>query len=134
MNRPKILNVACALIEKDGKVLITQRQKPAELAGLWEFPGGKLHYGESARACIVREIKEELSIAIEPLVALNPANCYRQNLTICLIPYICKHISGHIVLHEHADIQWVQPTELKAIQWCPADVPIVQHYLQYINL
>lgn len=99
----------------------------------WEFPGGKIESDETPEHCLVREIKEELNIEIEILRDL-PANTHAYpSITIKLIPFICKHMKGEIVLHEHADFKWLHSNELLDLDWADADVPIVKSFLNLIN-
>jgi 8-oxo-dGTP diphosphatase len=125
-----MIEVACALIEHAGKVLVAQRGLHKAEGGLWEFPGGKLERGESAEACIVREIREELGLQIAPYARLTPAIHAYPGKTICLIPLRCHWLGGKLQLHEHADCRWLLPAELFSLQWCPADVAIVEEYVR----
>ena len=122
--------VTCALIEQAGKVLITQRSQTMPLPLLWEFPGGKLHDGETEEACLVREILEELNLVVLPLQRLTPATYTSGSKTIVLIPFLCRIIGGELHLTEHAQSQWVLPEELLKFDWCPADLPIVEEYMR----
>ncbi|EMR01260.1 (deoxy)nucleoside triphosphate pyrophosphohydrolase [Cesiribacter andamanensis] len=122
--------VACALIEHNGRVLVAQRGLHKSEGGLWEFPGGKLEPGESPEACIVREIAEELSLQISPYARLAPAIHVYPGKSIRLIPLLCRLHGGKLQLHEHAACQWLLPQELPALAWCPADVPIVEEYIR----
>ncbi|MBW7469018.1 (deoxy)nucleoside triphosphate pyrophosphohydrolase [Pontibacter aydingkolensis] len=127
------MKVLCGIIEKDGYVLITQRSASMSQPLLWEFPGGKLEAGETEKACLVREIQEELSINVSPVQRLDPARYTYPDKTIDLIPYTCTYNSGTIRLLEHATYKWVKPVELTAYVWCPADVPIIHTYLQQLQ-
>jgi 8-oxo-dGTP diphosphatase len=97
---------------------------------LWEFPGGKIEPNESETECLIREVKEELSIDIHPHLKLNPVTYTYPDKTIILIPYICHFTSGDIHLLEHAKYEWVLPVSLLQYNWCPADLPIVKDYLK----
>ena len=110
-------------------MLAAQRSASMSLPLKWEFPGGKIELGETAEDCLVREIEEELNIAIEVVGEL-PANVHEYpTVTIMLIPFVCKHISGSIVLKEHDDFKWLNKNELLALDWTEADIPILKHYL-----
>src|SRR5438067_2370928 len=125
-----MLQVTCALITNNqAQVLAAQRSETMGLPLKWEFPGGKIEPEETAEDCLVREIKEELNIEISIIEAL-PSNTHTYpKITIELIPFICEHISGKIILKEHAQYRWLHKNELLALDWADADVPIVKHYL-----
>lgn len=125
-----MIRVTCALIEQGDKVLITQRSAAMSQPLLWEFPGGKVEAGETEEACLVREIQEELNLIISPQQALSSSTCTYPNKTIELIPFICSLVSGEIMLLEHAALKWVAVTELRDYDWCPADIPIVEEYIE----
>jgi 8-oxo-dGTP diphosphatase len=95
----------------------------------WEFPGGKLREGESESECLMREIREELAIEVAPLRRLNDSEHDYGDRSVRLIPFVCRFVSGEIVLHEHAEAQWLSPGELSALDWCAADVPVLEEYL-----
>ncbi len=126
----KEIKVTCAIIEYEGQVLVTQRSAAMAQPLLWEFPGGKLEPNESEIDCLIREIKEELSVTIVPHLRLNPVSYSYSDKAILLIPYICTFVKGNIVLAEHAMYEWVHPDSLVAYNWCPADLPIVEEYLK----
>lgn len=128
-----MVKVICGIIEKNGLVLITQRSHKMMHPLLWEFPGGKLEPGETEQECLVREISEELGISIKPNLRLQPATYTYPDKTIQLIPYTCAFISGSIHLLEHASHKWIKPNELEAHNWCPADIPIIEHYLHLLS-
>lgn len=123
------LNVSCAIIEHQGLVLAVQRNANMDNPLLWEFPGGKVEEGESAANSIVREIKEELGISIQITGALNSSTHSGNARNIRLLPFICRWVGGTLQLHEHADARWLQPAALSMLPWCPADVPIVEDYI-----
>lgn len=124
-----MIRVTCALIEKAGKVLITQRSITMSQPLLWEFPGGKIEVGETEEACLIREIKEELNITITCLHRLTPSVCTYPNIKVELIPFVCSLIGGEIKLLEHAAYRWVEVEELMLYDWSPADIPIVEEYI-----
>lgn len=123
------MKVICALLEQHGRVLVTQRSENMREPLLWEFPGGKLEAGESEQECLVRELREELTLSIEPVLRLSPVVHHSPDRTIELIPYICMYHGGAIQLIEHRAYQWAKQDELPNYAWCPADLPIVQEYL-----
>ena len=121
-----LLNVACAIIEHNGRVLSVQRSSRMRQPLLWEFPGGKLNAGEQAADCVVREINEELGILVEPAKKLSE----QENGFIRLIPFICRWVSGQLQLHEHAQARWLKTDGFSRLSWCPADVPVWKEYIK----
>lgn len=124
------IKVTCAIIVgSDGKVLVAQRSDKMSLPFKWEFPGGKIEPDELPERCLIREIKEELDIEIEVVTQL-PINIHHYaNISIELIPFICRHTTGTIILKEHANFKWLPKNELLALDWADADVPILIYYL-----
>lgn len=128
------LQVACALIEQDGRVLAARRSAAMSMPLKWEFPGGKIHEGESAEACLKREIREELGIDVavgHPLTAVThryPA------LTVTLYPFRCSILAGTITLHEHAALAWLMPGDLPALDWADADRPVIEEYRDLVRI
>lgn len=127
----KIIKVACAIIERDGKILAAQRSEKMILPLKWEFPGGKVNEGEKAEECIVREIKEELDINIGIKNKLTSYIHEYDNVSIELIPFVCYIISGEMKLKEHKDIIWDYAENLLNLNWADADVNALN---EYINL
>jgi len=122
--------VTCAIIEKAGLVLVTQRSEKMALALKWEFPGGKVEEDESEEACLIREIKEELNIQIKIVKPLKPnTHHYPNGKEIQLVPFICEYLSGDFQLAEHADYKWLNKEALLGLDWAAADIPIVQEYI-----
>jgi 8-oxo-dGTP diphosphatase len=125
-----IINVTCAIIMIENKILVTQRSEKMKLPLKWEFPGGKLEENESEIDCIKREIKEEINIEIEVLRKLSNSIYDYGNFKINLIPFIAKHILGEIKLTEHKDYKLLQKKELLNLDWAEADLPIVEEFLK----
>jgi 8-oxo-dGTP diphosphatase len=122
--------VTCAIIEKAGLVLVTQRSEKMALALKWEFPGGKVEDGESEEACLLREIKEELNIQIKLGKPLKPnTHHYPNGKEIQLVPFVCEYMSGDLQLAEHADYKWLKKEALLGLDWAEADIPIVEEYI-----
>ncbi len=117
-------------------VLVVCRAEGKHLAGLWEFPGGKVHMGEAPKDCIVREIKEELSLVVSPITALEQVEHTYEGKdgpekTIQLIPFICSILDGTLELREHTEARWLWPEDLKTLKLCPADVPVALAYIEH---
>jgi len=120
------IHVVGAVIIEDGLVLCAQRGQDQNLAGLWEFPGGKIEPGESPTAALEREIAEELGCIIEVGDLITTTTHEYEFGIINLTTFYCRLISGTPTTSEHASIRWLRPEELLAIEWAPADVPAVQ--------
>ncbi len=124
----KHLHVACAIIEKDGKVLCTQRSATMSLPLKWEFPGGKIHDGEQPEACLQRELREELNLEIAVGRPLPPTTYQYPSFLVTLYPFLCKITAGEMKLHEHKDFRWLEPERLEELDWAEADGPVIGSY------
>ena len=119
--------VTAAIIERKGKFLITQRKKDSHNALRWEFPGGKLDFGEDPRACLKREIKEELGINIIPKEIFEySSHVYGGKKHIVLLAFICKFKSGKLQKIHINDYAWASPEEMKNYDITEADLPFVE--------
>lgn len=125
-----MLNVTCAIIIIEDKILVTQRSETMKLPLKWEFPGGKLEVNESEENCIKREIKEEINIEIEILARLKSTTHDYGIFEIQLIPFLSKYVSGEIKLSEHRDYKLLEKSELLNLDWAEADLPIVEEFLK----
>lgn len=123
------LDVVCAVIERDGKILVAKRQPGGPAGGKWEFPGGKIKSGETANEAICREIEEELGCTVRPLGGLNRTLHEYSNFTISLLPMICELDSGEPKALEHTEIRWLAADQLSNLDWAEADLAIVTDYL-----
>jgi 8-oxo-dGTP diphosphatase len=131
----KTIRVTCAIIIKEERILVAQRGEKMDLPFKWEFPGGKIEANESADACLIREIKEELNIEIEIKKAFKSSfHSYDGGKEIELIPFLCGYIGGHLVLIEHHQIQWMEPENLLILDWADADVPIVFEFIEWFKI
>lgn len=122
------IDVTCGLIERDGRVLVAQRPPGKALAGKWEFPGGKLERGESAAACLVRELREELGIEVEVGAALPPCVHDYGQRAIRLLPFRCTIVAGEVHAHEHTAVRWCTLEEIATLDLAAADLPVLVHY------
>ncbi|KQS55232.1 NTP pyrophosphohydrolase [Brevundimonas sp. Leaf363] len=127
MTIPTVLVVAVALVDVDGRVLIAKRPEGKSLAGLWEFPGGKVESGERPEAALIRELKEELGIDVnEACLAPFVFASHAYDSFHLLMPlYLCRRWSGMVVAKEHAALAWVKPNALSDYPMPPADEPLV---------
>jgi len=125
-----MINVTCAIIRnEDDEVLIVQRGESTDHPFKWEFPGGKINEGESEEDCIIREIKEELSIEIVICSRLNPVDHDYGHKQIRLIPFICDTLDNMPFLSEHIAFEWVELNNLKTFDFSQADVMVAEDYI-----
>jgi 8-oxo-dGTP diphosphatase len=122
-----LLVAACALIDADGRILLAQRPEGKSLAGLWEFPGGKVERGETPEETLVRELDEELGIAtrIACLAPLTFASHTYPTFHLLMPLYICRRYEGIPVGREGQAIKWVRPQALRDYPMPPADEPLI---------
>jgi len=122
-----LLVAACALIDPDGRVLIAQRPADKQMGGLWEFPGGKVEPGESPEAALIRELAEELGIAVQEacLAPFSFASHSYADFHLLMPLYICRRWQGEPQAKEHTALKWVRPKDLKDYPMPPADVPLI---------
>lgn len=127
-----MIEVTCAIIINDSKILAVQRGQESSHPLEWEFPGGKIHPGETAEQCIVREISEELIIRIVVLNQLELVEYDYGSKQIRLIPFVCKIDSGEIVLTEHIAKRWIDITEWTELDWSGADQELIQKNQKFL--
>jgi 8-oxo-dGTP diphosphatase len=126
-----VLVAACALVDADGRVLIAQRPEGKPMAGLWEFPGGKVEQGERPEETLIRELKEELEIVVsEPCLApLTFASHVYPDFHLLMPLYVCRRWEGTVRATEGQKLAWVRPNRLRDYDMPPADVPLVPHLM-----
>ena len=124
-----VLVAACALIDTDGRVLLTERPAGKPLAGLWEFPGGKVESGERPEDTLIRELKEELDIVVrEPCLApLTFASHGYADFHLLMPLYVCRRWEGTVMAKEGQRLAWVRPNRLRDYKMPPADEPLIAH-------
>jgi len=121
-----MIEVVCGIIRDErGRVLAGLRPNGKHLGGLWEFPGGKVDPGESARQALVRELREELGIDVEVCVALEPVCWQYETVRIKLLPHVCEIRGGMIEALSHERLDWYALDDLRGLEWAPADVPVL---------
>ena len=124
------VDVTCAIVIVNGKILATQRSENMKLPLKWEFPGGKIEPNETAEACICRELREELNIEIEILERLKPQRFDYETISINLIHFVANLVSGEVTLQEHRDFKWLSTDQLRLLDWALADIPILDLFLK----
>ena len=129
-----ILVAAVALIDADGRVLLSQRPLDKQLGGLWEFPGGKVEPGERPEAALIRELKEELAIDVAEscLAPLTFASHAYEAFHLLMPLYVCRRWKGLVTGAEGQEIAWVKPLKLKDYPMPPADVPLIPHLIELL--
>jgi 8-oxo-dGTP diphosphatase len=122
-----ILVVACALVDADRRILIAQRPPGKQLAGLWEFPGGKIEPGETPEDALIRELDEELGVSTKTacLAPLTFASYSYDNFHLLMPLYVCRKWQGTPVAREHSDLKWVRAQKLREYPMPPADEPLI---------
>ena len=122
----KPILVSCALLFWKDKVLCAKRSQAMSQAGFWEFAGGKIEPNERPEQSLKREILEELNIDISVLMQMSPSEfAYSSDLSIRLLPFLCRWKAGEIKLFQHEEVRWLGRDELFSVNWAAADLPIV---------
>ncbi len=131
MSIKTVLVAACALVDADGRVLIAQRPNGKPMAGLWEFPGGKVEEGERPEDTLIRELKEELGIVVSELclAPLTFASHVYPDFHLLMPLYVCRRWEGTVRATEGQTLAWVRPNRLRDYEMPPADVPLVPHLM-----
>ena len=131
---PIILVATVALFDKDGRVLIAQRPEGKSMAGLWEFPGGKVEGGETPEAALIRELREELAVdTVESCLAPFTFASHAYDDFHLLMPlYVCRKWEGQVTPMENQQIKWVMPMRLADYPMPPADKPLIAMLRDYL--
>lgn len=127
----KTVNVVAAVIKKNNKFMIARRSAEKDLAGFWEYPGGKVEDGESDEETLKRELKEEFGITTNINQFLTSSFYRYEKFNINLKAYLVEHISGDFVLKDHDQIEWITNKNLKEFKFAPADLPINDYIINY---
>ena len=124
---PILLVVACALVDADGRVLITQRPEGKSMAGIWEFPGGKVEPGERPEEALIRELHEELGVTTQApcLAPLTFASHAYDNFHLLMPLFVCRRFTGAVTGREGQAVKWVRPNSLRDYPMPPADEPLI---------
>jgi len=130
-----ILVAACALIDADGRVLLAQRPAGKSMAGLWEFPGGKVEPGERPEQSLIRELAEELGIVVNEacLAPLTFASHGYSDFHLLMPLYVCRRWEGIVAAQEGQRLAWVRPARLRDYPMPPADEPLVSHLMGLLS-
>lgn len=125
---------AVALVDTDKRVLLGQRPIGKSFAGLWEFPGGKIHENESPEAAAVRELREELGIDTDPtcLTPLTFASHAYENFHLLMPLYICHRWRNPVIAQENQALAWVHARDLRKYDVLPADIPLISPLISYL--
>lgn len=130
-----LLVAACALIDADGRVLLARRPPGKDLAGLWEFPGGKVDPGERPEVTLIRELKEELGIDVQEacLAPLTFASHTYPEFQLLMPLWICRRWEGDVKALEGQELAWVRTNRLRDYPMPPADEPLIPHLIDLIG-
>jgi len=122
-----VLVAACALVDPDGRVLVAQRPEGKAMAGLWEFPGGKVEPGESPETCLMRELEEELGLRTwaSCLAPLTFASHAYERFHLLMPLFVCRRWDGTPSGREGQALRWVRPAALRELEMPPADLPLI---------
>ena len=130
-----LLVVACALVDADNRVLIAQRPEGKQLAGLWEFPGGKLDPGERPEDALIRELAEELSITVKApcLAPLTFASHAYDDFHLLMPLYVCRKWEGNVIPTEGQAVKWARARDLRNYAMPPADAPLIAPLIDLLD-
>jgi len=128
------LVVACALVDADKRVLIAQRPPGKKMAGLWEFPGGKLEPGERPEQTLIRELQEEIGITVKEacLAPLTFASHAYEDFHLLMPLYICRRWEGDVIAREGQNLAWIRVNKLRDYKMPAADIPLIPHLIDLL--
>jgi 8-oxo-dGTP diphosphatase len=131
-----VLVAACALVDVDGRVLLTRRPEGKTMAGLWEFPGGKVEAGELPEQSLIRELKEELGIDVNVacIAPLTFASHRYEDFHLLMPLWICRRWEGIVTANEGQELAWVRPLRLRDYPMPPADEPLIPHLVELLSV
>ena len=131
---PLLLVAACALVDHDGRVLVAQRPPGKAMAGLWEFPGGKVAAGETPETALIRELREELGIDTEAscLAPLTFASHAYPTFHLLMPLYVCRVWRGRPEAREGQTLRWVRPVALRELEMPAADLPLIAPLIELL--
>jgi 8-oxo-dGTP diphosphatase len=129
-----VLVAAVALVDADGRVLIAKRPEGKPMAGLWEFPGGKVEAGERPELTLIRELREELDIDVTEacLAPLTFASHAYETFHLLMPLYVCRRWKGMVAALEGQELKWVKPNRLRDYPMPPADLPLIPHLIDLL--
>lgn len=129
-----LIVAACALIDADGRVLIAKRPANKDMAGLWEFPGGKVDPGERPEMTLIRELREELGIDVKEacLAPLTFASHTYPQFQLLMPLWVCRRWEGEVKALEGQELAWVRPNRLRDYPMPPADEPLIPHLIELL--
>jgi 8-oxo-dGTP diphosphatase len=130
-----LLVTACALVDPDNRVLVARRPEGKALAGLWEFPGGKLDQGERPEDALIRELREELGIEVKEacLAPLTFASHAYEDFHLLMPLYICRRWEGIVSSREGQALKWLRAGKLRDLAMPPADAPLIPHLIDLLG-
>ena len=120
------IDVAIAIVLSGGRILIARRPESAELGGYWEFPGGKCREGELAEQCVVREVREEVSLIVRPIRVLPPIDWHYEHANVRLHPFLCEKCGGKERALWADELRWIAPEELRQYRFPPANAALIE--------
>jgi 8-oxo-dGTP diphosphatase len=129
-----VVVAAVALVDADGRVLVSKRPAGKQLAGLWEFPGGKVEAGERPETALIRELREELAIDVTEacLAPLTFASHTYDDFHLLMPLYVCRRWRGLVRAAEGQELQWVKALKLRELAMPPADLPLIPHLIDLL--
>lgn len=125
-----MIKVVAGILKENHKIMIARKGEGKPLAGMWEFPGGKIEPGESPEQSLVRELKEEMKIKVKVLDYVDESIYDYGDKVVSLQGYIAEILEGEIVLSDHDKYEWVEPQDAYEYGLAPADIPLLDKYIE----